>query len=531
VTRVARAALCALVTVWCAGCGGTKEDALPDLRPVPLPDISNASPQVQEKLRSQHAAMTATVGRAGTPRGELASAYGEMGRLFTAAEYYDAAAACFENARALAPGDHRWPFFLGHVFRLKSDPATAQSWFERALAIVPDDVPTLVWLAEMQLAQGKADAAAPLLARAQSLQPQSGAVLYGLGRVALARNDYARAAEQLEAALASAPHATRVHYPLALAYRGLNRRDKADQHAQLRGEVDLLPADPLLEGLADLLQNASAHEVRGSQAMGEQRWDDAIASLQQAVALAPGNAFSRLNLATSYYMKGDAPNALEHYREAVRLSPGLARAHFGIGVIFQDAGRLDEAIAAFAEAVRRDGTYAEARFSLANALRRTGRVEEALPHYEEVLRANPSVSQASFGYAMGLVRLGRYRDARASLEASARTFQEQRGFAHALARVLAAAPDAALRDGARALAIVDVLLKTEQTPALFETRAMALAEVGRFDEAVATQDKAIAAAKSGGRAEAVPYMTANLRLYRNRQPCRMPWADDDPVHR
>jgi len=25
-------------------------------------------------------------------------------------------------------------------------------------------------------------------------------------------------------------------------------------------------------------------------------------------------------------------------------------------------------------------------------------------------------------------------------------------------------------------------------------------------------------------------MTANLRLYERRQACRMPWADDDPVH-
>src|SRR5687768_9654870 len=107
--------------IGCAGCGGKQDAALPAMRPVSMPDIASASEQVQTKLRSQHAAMTAAVGRAGTPRGELASAYGEMGRLFTAAEYYDAAAASFENARDLAPGDYRWPFFLGHVFRLKND--------------------------------------------------------------------------------------------------------------------------------------------------------------------------------------------------------------------------------------------------------------------------------------------------------------------------------------------------------------------------------------------------------------------------
>jgi lipoprotein-releasing system permease protein len=44
---------------------------------------------------------------------------------FVAAEYFDAAEACFTNARTLAPDDMRWPYYLGHVFRLKSDTARA----------------------------------------------------------------------------------------------------------------------------------------------------------------------------------------------------------------------------------------------------------------------------------------------------------------------------------------------------------------------------------------------------------------------
>ena len=54
---------------------------------------------------------------------------------------------------------------------------------------------------------------------------------------------------------------------------------------------------------------------------------------------------------------------------------------------------------------------------------------------------------------MGLVRLGRYQEARDRLERDVQAFPDQLGFAHALARLLSAAPDDRVRDGARADAI------------------------------------------------------------------------------
>jgi tetratricopeptide (TPR) repeat protein len=498
---------------------------------VALPDLSNAAEQVQARIRERHAAMTAVVSRRDAAPKDRAAAYGEMGKLFIAAEYLDAAEACFANARVLDAADMRWPYFLGHVFRARNDPAKAASSFEQALALSPEHVPSLVWLAEMQIAQSRPDVAGPLLARARSLQPNDGAVLFGLGRVALAKQDYAQAVTHLEGALALAPEASRIRYPLALAYRGVGRRDKAEEHLRLRGEVDLPSADPLLGEISGLLQNASAYEVRGSQAIDDRRWADAVTSLRKAIELAPDNPFSRLNLATSLYMQGDADGALEQYRAAIRLSPDLARAHFGIGVLMETRGRDPEAIEAFTAAVMHDQAYVEARFSLANALRRSGRVRQSLPHYEEVIRTNPAVSQASFGYAMGLVRVGRYQDARDRLEQGMRVFPDQLGFAHALARLLAAAPDDRVRDGTRALSIMEGLVEAEQTLAMAETMAMALAELGRFEDAVNWQRDVMAAAAKGRRQDLAGRLSANLRLYQNSQPCRVPWADDDPVHR
>ena len=513
-------------------CGSSKESpnaASPQLRAPTLPDISSAAEPVQKQIRDRYQLLQGALERKAQP-GELATAFGEMGMLFTAAEYYDAAEVCFRNAVVLAPDDMRWPYFLGHVFRYRSEPAKAAPFFEQALVHAPQDVPSLVWLAEMNLAQNRPDAAETPLKKAQSLDASSGAVLYGLGRVALAKQDYAQAVKYLEQALKIRPQATRLHYPLALAYRGLGNRDKAEEHLRLRGEVELPPDDPLLGEMSGLLQNAAAYEARGSRALGARQWPEAVVNLKKAVELAPGNAFNRLNLGTALYMQGDVDGALTQYREAVRLDPMLARAHFAMGVLMEARGQDDDAIKAFNAAIASDPSYTEPRFSLANALRRGGRVQESLSQYTEVLRLDPAVSQASFGYAMGLVRLGRYQEARGRLEAAMKTFPEQPGFAHALARVLAAAPDDRVRDGARAMSIMNELMKTQQTLAMAETMAMALAEVGRFDEAVKWQSDAIRSASDGKRDDLVRKLSANLRLYENRQPCRTPWTHDDPVH-
>ena len=501
------------------------------VQPVAMPDISRAAAAVQAQLREQHAKMTSAVSQTGGTPADRAAAYGEMGKLFIATEFYAAAERCFLNARALAPSDMRWPYYLAHVARLGNDSAKAATLFEQALALQPDHVPSLVWLAEMHLAQSQAGRAKPLLLQARSLDPREPAVSYGLGRVALEERDYAGAVKELEAALAIAPSATRVQYPLAMAYRGLGDAARAEAHLKLRGETALPPADPLLGEVQRLLTNAAALETRGVQQMEARDWPAAVATLRQAVAASPDNAFTRLNLGTSLYLSGDRDGALEQYRAAVRLSPSLARAHFGIGVVLESRRQDREAIEAFAAAVRSDPAYDEARFSLANALRRSGRVSESLEHYEAVLARNPSTSQASFGYAMALVRLGRFREARDRFERDARVFADQPGFTHALARLLAAAPDDRVRDGARALSLMKPLVDGQPpSPATAETMAMAFAETGRLDEAVKWQSQAIDLARRGGRPDLARHLAANLALYQSGRPCRVPWTDDDPVH-
>jgi tetratricopeptide (TPR) repeat protein len=490
--------------------------------------LSSASESVQALIRERYASLKSKIDSAETTSADLAAAYGDLGKLLIAAEYLDAAASCFSNAQALVATDMRWPYFRGHVERLRNEPSKAAPFFEETLRLQPDHVPSLIWLGEMYLAGSRLDSAEPLFTKALSLQPRSAMALYGLGRVALAKQDYAQAVMHLEAALTIAPQASRIEYPLAMAYRGKGDAQRAEAHLRRRGDVEVPSGDPLMAELGGLLQNASAYEVRGAEALGKRQWTEAVTNLRKAIELAPNNAFTHLNLGTALYLTGDGRGALEQFEIAIRLSPDLAKAHYAIGVLMEASGRDREAIERFSAAVSAEPSYIEAHLQLADALRRNGRPEESLAHYTEVIKTSPAISQARFGYAMALVRLGRYHEARDSLTNATKTYPDQPGFAHALARLLAAAPVESVRDGQRALSLMQDLLKQQKTIGLAETMAMTFAELGRFEDAVAWQRDAIAGAKQGQR-DVVLRLEQNLALYENRKPCRTPWQDNDPV--
>ena len=131
---------------------------------------------------------------------------------------------------------------------------------------------------------------------------------------------------------------------------------------------------------------------------------------------------------------------------------------------------------------------------------------------------------------MALVRLGRYREARQALGAAIERYPAEPSFRHALARLLAAAPDAGVRDGPQALDLVQALAEEYRTAGVAETMAMAMAELGRFGEAVEWQRLAMGVAADAAQSAVVRGMAANLASYQRNEPCRTPWRDDEPEY-
>ena len=504
-----------------------------------LPELSRMHAATRTQLADAHRALEAAepAGGAGAPaeapaprRGE---AHGALGMLLLAADYPDAAGRCLRNAARLAPGEFRWPYYLGHVHIRLGDLDRAAESFERALTIEPDDLPAVVWLAHVHVDLDRPAEAEQLLARAWESHPGTPALLYQGGRAALAAREYAAAVERLEEALRLNPAATVVHYPLAMAYRGLGDLDRARVHLDRsgartdgRGAEGGVLADPLMAEIYTLLRSPQSHRDLGLQAAERGDWPEAARQFTLGARMAPENPVMRLNLGTALIRTGDAPAALTQLEAAVSLDPGFAAPHFLIGTLLERSGRDGEAIDRFKMAADADEGMSAARLRLGDALRRTGGFEAALLHYRQV-----QDERARFGEAMALVRLGRYPEALRGLEAARGRYPAEPSFPHAMARLLAAAPSADVRDGPRALALVEGLVaEGYRTAGVAETTAMAMAELGRFAEAVEWQGRAMEVAAAAGRSDVARAMTANLALYQGGEPCRTPWRDDEPEH-
>ena len=507
---------------------------------VTLPDLSRMDAPVQQQVRERFMAMQQTISRQGATDTERGQAYGGMGMVLHAGEYFDAAEPAYLNAQRLMPREPRWPYFLAHLHKSRGDTARSIAAFRRVLEIAPDDVTTLIWLGRMYLDQGQADQAEPLFVRARQLAPREPAVLAGLGQSALGRRDYGGAVSAFEEALSIDGSLASLHSPLALAYRGLGDTAKAEAHLKQWRNTDLLVPDPFRQELDLALDSGLSFELRGIRALEQRDFKAAAEFFKKGVDITPGTTTLgrslRHKMGTALYLNGDIPGAVKWFEETIRLAPenGLdetaGKAHYSLGVLMASGGRGADAIKHLSAAVRFSPNYVEAYIALGDALRRAGRVEASTGPYREALRVSPKAADARLGYGMALVRLGRYREARDWFADAARRHPERLDFQHAVARLLAAAPDDSVRDGRQAQAIVEGLLTSLKTLDVGETLAMALAEQGQFADAVSVQREVLDAARQAGFAREAARMAANLQRYERRQPCREPWSKDDIVH-
>jgi tetratricopeptide (TPR) repeat protein len=498
-------------------------------RQVELPDLSHAAASVQTQLRDGYATFKKKVDAPSASADELGAAYGQMGMLLLAAEYRGEAEAALLSAQTFSPRDPRWPYYLGHLYKLKGDATESIASFRRALELQPNDVPTLIWVGEGDLDQGRPADAEVHFAKALSLQPRSVAAQYGLGRVALAKQDYAKAVEYLEKALSIDPLATVIHYPLALAYRGLGDQGKAQAHLSLRGTLALKPEDPMMDRLNALLNSALAYEVSGVDALDRADFKAAADSFRKGVEVAPKEPSLHHKLGTALALLGDSGSAVDQFEQTLKLDPNFVKAHYSLAVIQASTGQTTAAIQHFNAALKAEPGYVEARLQLAHALRRSGQFEASLPQYAQIVAKDARVPEARFGYAAALIRLRRWADARDYLIDAMRVYPNELAFANALARVLAAAPDDKVRDGRRALATVQPVIALVRVRDMLETMAMAQAETGQFNEAVTWQKGAIAEAERTNGPEIAQRIADNLRLYESRKPCRTPWRADEPI--
>jgi len=344
--------------------------------------------------------------------------------------------------------------------------------------------------------------------------------VHGLNERNEARRNYAEAVKHFEKTLAAVPGATRVHYSLAMAYRGLGDTEKARAHLRQQGSVGVRVSDPLLDSLHELVQGERLFLSRGKLAFEAQRYADAVVEFRKAIAAKPDSVTARVNLGAALSQVSDLKGAAEQFTEAIRLEPGRANAHYNLAVLLARENKHKDAIGRLRSALSVDVADVPARFLLAQELLKSERVDESLTEYSRVVQAEPSNEAALLEFVKVLYRKGQFKQALEAIEKGHAQYPQKGRTVVMLAYLLTTSSELPLRNGTRALVLAQNVYKASRAPQHGALVAMALAEAGRCNEAFEWQQQAIVTAEQQGKTDLLPKLRRDLKLYEGVQTCR-----------
>lgn len=157
---------------------------------------------------------------------------------------------------------------------------------------------------------------------------------------------------------------------------------------------------------------------------------------------------------------------------------------------------------------------------LAMVLLDIGDATGAKTEWRNLVQENPKYEPAFIGWAVEMIREGAYPEARRILEDGLRESPNSPWLANALAWVLATSPDAAQRDGPRAveLATKACAATKHRNHVLLDTLAAAHAAAGDFLKAETLEQEAMRVADDVGHKDVVAVYRGRMDLYENRQP-------------
>jgi tetratricopeptide (TPR) repeat protein len=495
------------------------------LLPVHEPNLKTLEPDVRSHLLSLQRSLAAVAGDPRVTSEKLGEAYGSLGQVYHAYSLFPQAEECYRNAQQLVSTDFRWTYLLAGILQADGRSEEAAIYYELARKLRPNYYPAAVNLGTIYLRENRLDEARASFNEALTFDVNCAACRYGLGQVALSARDYKLAIEYLEQAMKETPQANRIHYALAMAYRGLGDIEKARMHLEQQGPVGVGVVgvrvnDPLIDGLRQLIRGDRLHLIEGRKAFDAGHYSEAADEFRKAVAANPEGIPARVNLGAALAQMGDVAGAVAQYQQALRIDPKNAAANYNLGFLFAKHDQHEQAIVQFQTVLALNPGDTESRFGLAQELAKSERVEESLAEFSRIVQSEPGNEDAVFELVKLLLAKKQYKRAIESLEKAHALFPEKGRTAIMLAYLLASNPQYDLRDGARSLALAKLVYQATDLVNHGAIMAMALAELGRCAEAADLQRRLIAAAERDRRADMVVKLKADLRRYESASPCR-----------
>ena len=353
----------------------------------PAVELEGVDPRVATAVRNAQAEVRTAP--------ESGAAWGHLGQVLLANEFYPQAEECLVRAEALDPTNPRWPYLQSRL-----NPATnplTEPKLRRAIELCDIQVVTgpILHLANWLLSRNRIDEAEAEFARSLQIAANNPWGRVGMAKVARARGDADAALAALEPP--GVPPLARETLPRA--YHTLRseieqRRGNSDAAAAAARLSRSLPKDPdppdqFSHEVVVLTAGVQGELVRANGLLSSGRVSDAVGLLGQLTREYPANHLTWLALGQAHLAARDFGAAEEAVRTAARIVPDATPAHILLGRILMQAGKPAEAAAAFRRATECQPGSPANYIALAEALDKAGNADGAAAALRDGLRHAP----------------------------------------------------------------------------------------------------------------------------------------------
>ena len=364
------------------------------------------------------------------------------------------------------------------------------------------------------------------------------------GNEFLAQGKLDEAIRHFRLALEEDPDGAEAHCNLGLAFVSQGKLDEAVEHYRRAVEIkpDFVIARSNLgnalamrgEAREAIAHYRAAARIQPDHAGTQNNWGRALASLgeleeailhyRRAIEIDSTYVVARINLGYALVSRGSLDEASDEFRAALRAQPDSAVAETGWGRVLAMQGKLDEAMPHLRRALKIDPGAVSAATNLANGLMEQGDLDQAIVQYRRALEISADYVMAHYNLGIALSRTGQLDGALEHFREAARLRPAWPPALSRTAWTLATRPASRDRDHAEAIRLAEhaAELTGRRVADVLDTLAASYAAAGRFDDAVTTAERALAAATAGRETELAAEIRARLALYRAGRPFLQP---------